>query len=370
MLGASHQPIVSTIQQRGQSETEAQQDEDLQFKFVRDPVTLELCPDEPYIKNDARRMEDATSDAASEVRFDYNYPNLQATNTDGKTAWRRNEYHRPLDAHWKIDSQKSPKIPAFIGNVDWCPQRTAPSRFFNSCSNFPATWSNASLEFQDASLPCELCLMARHCVKASEPVTKLARVILYREEDSSLHVGTEGQPQNEMIKLNMVTGGGTPQLPLPGSPAYFEVLRSWVQDCNDSHRCWHNSNTKKRLPTRVLDIGDRKTRSRAIRLVEAKSETGKYMALSHRWGDESVHQPFCTYKCNKQSRLDGFPVDDLPKTFRDVVTVARELGVRYLWIDSLCIIQRHTGCSDECGQPSDDFKAEAARYKRIGAGTS
>ncbi|KAH7115893.1 heterokaryon incompatibility protein-domain-containing protein, partial [Dendryphion nanum] len=35
----------------------------------------------------------------------------------------------------------------------------------------------------------------------------------------------------------------------------------------------------------------------------------------------------------------GIPDLDLPKTFRDAVQVTRELGVRYLWIDSLCIIQ-------------------------------
>ncbi|KAM7189109.1 Heterokaryon incompatibility protein (HET) domain containing protein [Rhypophila sp. PSN 637] len=168
------------------------------------------------------------------------------------------------------------------------------------------------------------------------------------------------------MTLNILTtGGGIPQFPLPGNPAYFEVLRSWVQDCNNNHGCWLHSNTGKRLPTRVLDIGDegQTTSSSTIRLVETKTETGKYMALSHRWGDESVHPPLCTYKCNKQSRLEGFPLDDLPKTFRDIATVARQLGVRYLWIDSLCILQRHPGCSDECGQPSDDFKAEAGKME-------
>jgi hypothetical protein len=34
-----------------------------------------------------------------------------------------------------------------------------------------------------------------------------------------------------------------------------------------------------------------------------------------------------------------FPIADLALTFRDAITVTRELGQRYLWIDSLCIIQ-------------------------------
>jgi hypothetical protein len=38
----------------------------------------------------------------------------------------------------------------------------------------------------------------------------------------------------------------------------------------------------------------------------------------------------------------GIFVEELPKTFRDAVIVCRRLGVRYLWIDSLCIMQDRT----------------------------
>jgi hypothetical protein len=38
-------------------------------------------------------------------------------------------------------------------------------------------------------------------------------------------------------------------------------------------------------------------------------------------------------------RLQGVPWDQLPKTFQDAVTVTRELGFEYLWIDSLCVVQ-------------------------------
>ncbi|KAL8910062.1 MAG: hypothetical protein Q9171_004616 [Xanthocarpia ochracea] len=33
------------------------------------------------------------------------------------------------------------------------------------------------------------------------------------------------------------------------------------------------------------------------------------------------------------------PLEDLPQTFRDAICVTRNLGYRYLWIDSLCIVQ-------------------------------
>ncbi|KAF5586880.1 het domain protein [Fusarium subglutinans] len=40
--------------------------------------------------------------------------------------------------------------------------------------------------------------------------------------------------------------------------------------------------------------------------------------------------------------MSGILVTDLPKTFRDAVLVSRYLGIPYLWIDSLCIIQGDT----------------------------
>jgi hypothetical protein len=35
----------------------------------------------------------------------------------------------------------------------------------------------------------------------------------------------------------------------------------------------------------------------------------------------------------------GIAISSLPKTFQDAVLVANALSLRYLWIDSLCIIQ-------------------------------
>ena len=46
---------------------------------------------------------------------------------------------------------------------------------------------------------------------------------------------------------------------------------------------------------------------------------------------------------------------DLPKTFRDAVTITRNLGIRYLWIDSLCIIQ----------DSEEDWIRESSRMGRI-----
>jgi len=46
-----------------------------------------------------------------------------------------------------------------------------------------------------------------------------------------------------------------------------------------------------------------------------------------------------TTSSNLEERRRSIKVADLPKTFRDAVNITQGLGIRYLWIDSLCIIQ-------------------------------
>jgi hypothetical protein len=60
------------------------------------------------------------------------------------------------------------------------------------------------------------------------------------------------------------------------------------------------------------------------------------MALSHCWGSA---QTFVTTKSTLAARKSGINFGDLPKTFQDAIVVTRMLGVQYLCIDSLCILQ-------------------------------
>ncbi|KAL8921767.1 MAG: hypothetical protein Q9172_003850 [Xanthocarpia lactea] len=50
---------------------------------------------------------------------------------------------------------------------------------------------------------------------------------------------------------------------------------------------------------------------------------------------------------NMPSLLAGFSDAALPKTFKDAVWITRKLGKRYLWIDSLCIIQPTAGDNND-----------------------
>lgn len=84
-------------------------------------------------------------------------------------------------------------------------------------------------------------------------------------------------------------------------------------------------------------------------------EHAQYVALSHRWGSPGSSLPR-TLDSNIKSHIeDGLRYKDLPKTFRDAVDVTRGLGYKFLWIDSLCIIQ----------DSAEDWKSEASRMAII-----
>ena len=60
------------------------------------------------------------------------------------------------------------------------------------------------------------------------------------------------------------------------------------------------------------------------------------MTLSHCWGTAKVMK---LLKSNLASMSHSVPLESLSKTFQDAVAITKRFGVRYLWIDSLCIIQ-------------------------------
>lgn len=110
------------------------------------------------------------------------------------------------------------------------------------------------------------------------------------------------------------------------------------------------------LPTRILDIGSAAEHD-TIRLVEGHDRCGHYAALSHCWGLTR----FVTTAQNLPDRLHKISVPEMPRTFQDAILVTRRIGIRYLWIDSLCILQEDpTNSEAENRAAKVDFKIESS----------
>jgi hypothetical protein len=135
-----------------------------------------------------------------------------------------------------------------------------------------------------------------------------------------------------------------------GSDGALELAAYWSKTCITNHekcRPLAAKDVATFVPTRLLDIGNG-----SIRLIESKYEMEatadrSYVALSHCWGLVPIIR---TLKENYAEHRKRIAPERLSKTFREAIHATRKLGYRYIWIDSLCIIQ----------DDGDDWAEEAA----------
>ncbi|KAH9895470.1 hypothetical protein F4778DRAFT_794365 [Xylariomycetidae sp. FL2044] len=150
---------------------------------------------------------------------------------------------------------------------------------------------------------------------------------------------------------------GLPKLLPSAKSDQFTLMKHWIRVCDSNHKACRRSDDDKKaplpMPTRLIEVGE------TIRLINSTSlKPSQYLALSHCWGPLMESEKFCTYKRNIEQHLTSIDFKRLPKTFRDAITVDRGLGINYIWIDSLCIIQ----------DDMDDWKTEAAQMERVFSG--
>ncbi|PQE10517.1 heterokaryon incompatibility protein [Rutstroemia sp. NJR-2017a BVV2] len=126
-------------------------------------------------------------------------------------------------------------------------------------------------------------------------------------------------------------------LPTALDPRNVQRITNWMEECKEFHERCRLEKGPPCLPTRVIDVGP-PDGSRDPRLYITHGITRVYTALSHCWGPPSKDQ-YKTLLSNIEHRLEAMPMSELPQNFRDAIIVTRALGLRYLWIDSICIIQ-------------------------------
>lgn len=173
-----------------------------------------------------------------------------------------------------------------------------------------------------------------------------------------LNIYSADSPQNGLSLLQT----GLPLLPESGSPEHFDILRAWLKDCDNCHISCQPQEEFADGPARLLDVGGSGDLSKVYLIETSPDVSYEYIALSHPWGQGPF---FCTYPDNNathqrrartlKAHKGGIPMSDLPATFYDAVLVTRSLGVRYLWIDSLCILQG----------PGGDFMHQSQRMGDI-----
>ena len=140
------------------------------------------------------------------------------------------------------------------------------------------------------------------------------------------------------------------------SSAYFRALQIWLESCISSHpgcckRMLDDSSQtfepyNAELPTHCIEVSP----DGGCFLRYTAGLHGGYATLSHRWNKFS--EACKTTTTNYDDRIAGQDLEsvgNLSQTFLDAVAVARGLGIPYVWIDSLCIVQGSTDWDKEKG---------------------
>ncbi|CCT61514.1 related to tol protein [Fusarium fujikuroi IMI 58289] len=136
----------------------------------------------------------------------------------------------------------------------------------------------------------------------------------------------------------------------PLSDITAAAIRDWKVRCDISQYEAHIICSKPSpsfLPTRLIEIlrigNDQKP---CVRLVEGNSlgEDTEYTALSYCWGGDLKN---CLKEGNKDSYRTEIPWDTIPRTIQDAILTSHKLGIGFIWVDSLCIIQDSKGADKE-----------------------
>lgn len=124
-----------------------------------------------------------------------------------------------------------------------------------------------------------------------------------------------------------------------------DQLLKWLSVCDRDHQGCGRKLYTSWYPTRLLDLGDSSYPQTHVRVVDGGlvKAPERYNTLSHRWWRADYFQ---LTKATFNTLKDGIHISILPKVYKDAISVSRELAIRYLWIDSLCIYQDEDDRSD------------------------
>lgn len=125
--------------------------------------------------------------------------------------------------------------------------------------------------------------------------------------------------------------------------------------CGENLEPWGDS---REWPRRLIDVIAFKD-SLDARLIDVTPETfpsrPKYTTLSYCWGhDKSSQSLYVTTLITLEACKQRISYSTLPATIRDAVCITRGLGIQYLWVDAICILQN-----------SEEWQLEAAKMASI-----
>lgn len=117
-------------------------------------------------------------------------------------------------------------------------------------------------------------------------------------------------------------------------------MKKWLKECTDTHEGPCKPTSSSFIPTRLLNVGTLLDPILRLELRGDIADGTKYFTLSHCWGPIVPKRLLLE---NLSEFRKNIPTEGLSKTFEEAIYATRVLEMRYIWIDSLCIIQNSAG---------------------------
>ncbi|KAI1394385.1 heterokaryon incompatibility protein-domain-containing protein [Hypoxylon trugodes] len=222
----------------------------------------------------------------------------------------------------------------------------------------PVLFHNSYRELEFCAEKCSTCRVIRRGFLLNQATFTQAEMLGLREhqvplwatiEDGKLGASLQKHADSlvlggNRIDLQMGSFGGIDERSLPAIASDNSVcaeIRTWARGCQTSHPDCGNLNWSRRNPTRLICI----LSDSLVQIVETRHmEFLEYVSLSYCWGSnqEIGNKPIPetrTVRANIAQRRRPFPITDLRRTIQDVIRFIKGVGIQFVWIDSVCIIQ-------------------------------
>ncbi|KAL9603231.1 MAG: hypothetical protein Q9219_001250 [cf. Caloplaca sp. 3 TL-2023] len=138
----------------------------------------------------------------------------------------------------------------------------------------------------------------------------------------------------------------------PLSNKCIDLVQEWTQACLSKHAQCNNQDPMLK-PSRMIEIYRENVCLRTLQEITVVNP--RYCALSYCWGQS---EPCKTTSANISHYRKTIPTYFLPKTIQDAILVTERLGIKYLWVDSLCIVQDSPDdLKEECSKMGEYYRS-------------
>ncbi|KAI9780657.1 MAG: hypothetical protein M1839_006598 [Geoglossum umbratile] len=190
------------------------------------------------------------------------------------------------------------------------------------------------------------------CFDIEERLIRLCRLDMYMNEADV----------NEFFRLCEIKEDHSPPILKtmekdPCSKACLAIASGWLGDCLKNHDSCKPPTEFQKPPKRLINVG---TETQNPFLVETStgSQQLKWLSLSYCWGEE----PSMKLTTDTMDMLkNGVPLNKFDPTIQDAILVTRALGITYIWIDALCIVQDRN---------TKDWNEQASKMNEIYGGST